>query len=234
DGPRRLELGPELADLRVHLGEHHPASLPLCLELQYPLDAGEVDSILLGQPLHLAEHQDVPERVAPASAGRPARRDQAEPVVGTERLRVQPGQLSGNGEHVYGRVVGQPEVVVHVVTPSGRLAPGCGACAGHHAWPFRSSSSLGSAPVVASLNFSRACRAASLSSVGTCTSTLTSRSPIVASDRRTPLPRTLNVRPFGVPGGIRRLTGWPRRTGTLMSAPSAASVKVTGTVTVRL
>src|SRR5215469_15381268 len=59
-------------------------------------------------------------------------------------------------------------------------------------------------------------------------------SPIVASGRRTPLPRTLNVRPFGVPGGIRKLTGWPRRTGTLMSAPSAASVKVTGTVTVRL
>src|SRR5215469_1292890 len=58
-------------------------------------------------------------------------------------------------------------------------------------------------------------------------------SPAVPSLRRTPLPRTRNVRPPGVPAGIRRLTGIPPSDGTLISAPSAASVNVTGTVIVR-
>src|ERR1019366_1467364 len=56
----------------------------------------------------------------------------------------------------------------------------------------------------------------------------------VPSVRRTPFPRTRNFRPFGVPAGMRTLTGIPRWAGTLTSAPSAASGKVTGTVTVRL
>src|ERR1700759_4048653 len=49
-----------------------------------------------------------------------------------------------------------------------------------------------------------------------------------------PLPRTRKVRPFGVPAGILTVTGAPLWAGTLMSAPSAASGTVTGTVTVRL
>ena len=39
---------------------------------------------------------------------------------------------------------------------------------------------------------------------------------------------------FGVPGGIFTVTGPPLRVGTLMSAPSAASSKLTGTDSVRL
>src|SRR5215469_14482725 len=83
-------------------------------------------------------------------------------------------------------------------------------------------------------NDSSASRALSFSSCGTCTLTVTSMSPNVPSLRRTPLPRTRKVRPFGVPAGIRKLTGMPPCDGTLISAPSAASAKVTGTVTVRL
>src|SRR5215469_14546695 len=70
--------------------------------------------------------------------------------------------------------------------------------------------------------------------LGTCTFTVTRRSPSVASWRLTPLPRTRNVRPFGVPAGMRRFTGMPLSDGTLISAPRAASGNVTGTVTVRL
>src|SRR5580693_3670760 len=69
---------------------------------------------------------------------------------------------------------------------------------------------------------------------GTITSTVTSMLPVVPSLRRTPLPRTMNVRPFGVPGGIRTVTGAPLCEGTLTSAPRASSANDTGTVTVRL
>ena len=43
------------------------------LQLEDPLDAGEVDALLLGEPLHLAEQRDVAGRVAPAAAGGAAR-----------------------------------------------------------------------------------------------------------------------------------------------------------------
>src|SRR5260221_7026795 len=104
----------------------------------------------------------------------------------------------------------------------------------HPALAWRSSSSRGSSPAVILRNVSSASRASPSTFLGTCTSTVTRRSPTVESDRLTPLPRTRNVRPFGVPAGIRTLTGIPRCDGTLISAPSAASGNVTGTVTVRL
>src|SRR5215472_12097281 len=105
----------------------------------------------------------------------------------------------------------------------------------HHVCLARlSRSSRGSSPAVASRNDSRASRAAPFSLSGTWTVTVTSRAPLVPSLRRTPLPGARNVRPLGVPAGMRMLTGVPRSVGTLISAPSAASVTVTGTVTVRL
>src|ERR1700761_3321377 len=94
--------------------------------------------------------------------------------------------------------------------------------------------SLGSSPAVASRRSSSAWGPSLLTFLGTITSTVTSRSPYVPSDRRTPLPRTRKVRPLGVPAGILTVTGAPLCEGTLMSAPSAASGTVTGTVTVRL
>src|SRR5205823_14326429 len=77
-------------------------------------------------------------------------------------------------------------------------------------------------------------RALLIRSYVTITSTVTSRFTVVPSLRRTPLPRTVKVRRFGVPGGIRMVTGAPRCDGTLTSAPRVSSANVTGTVTVRL
>ncbi len=79
-----------------------------------------------------------------------------------------------------------------------------------------------------------ASRASSDSVLGTTTSTVARRSPFVPSRRRTPLPRTRNVRPFAVPAGILTVTVEPPGTGTLTCAPSAASANVIGTVTVTL
>ena len=47
--------------------------------------------------------------------------------------------------------------------------------------------------------------------------------------RAAPRPRTRIVRPLAVPAGSFRVTGAPPRVGTLISAPRAASGKVTGT-----
>src|ERR1700729_4448302 len=98
----------------------------------------------------------------------------------------------------------------------------------------RSSSSRGSASDVAMRRSSSAARAFLFRSCGTTTSTVTSSAPSVPSLRRTPRPATRNTCPFGVPGGTRTVTAAPRCVGTLISAPSASSGIVTGTVTVRL
>ena len=88
---RRLQLGAQLGDLRVQLGQPQPALLLRALQLQDPLDPGQVDALLLGEALDLPQDQDVPQRVPAAAAAGPAGGDEAEPVVGTQRLRVQPG-----------------------------------------------------------------------------------------------------------------------------------------------
>ena len=49
----------------------------------------------------------------------------------------------------------------------------------------------------------------------------------------TPRPRTLSVRPCGVPAGTRTRTVEPSRVGTSTSVPSTASGQVIGTLTVR-
>ena len=101
-------------------------------------------------------------------------------------------------------------------------------------WPVGCRSARGSSPAVASRNSSQ--RLAGL--VGELLrhrdldrDQQVARGAVLAG---TPLPRTRKVRPFGVPGGSRSVTGGPSRVGTLTSAPSAASGKVTGTVSVRL
>src|ERR1700733_5090078 len=104
----------------------------------------------------------------------------------------------------------------------------------HPALAWRSRSARGSSPPVSLRNVSSVSRASESRLLGTCTFTVTRRSPIVESERLTPLPGIRNVRPFGVPAGMRKLTGIPRCDGTLISAPSASSANVTGTVTVRL
>ena len=116
NGPGGLELSPQLADLGVHLREQLPAAALGQLKLQDALDPGQVDAFLLGQPLHLAQDQDVAQRVTAAAARRPAWRDQAEPVVGAQRLRVQAGQLSRHRDDIDGRVIGELELAGHVIS----------------------------------------------------------------------------------------------------------------------
>src|SRR2546430_8706363 len=79
---------------------------------------------------------------------------------------------------------------------------------------------------------SNALRAPSARSLGTTTSTVTSRSPWPPSRFGTPLPRTRSVRPLGVPGGTRTVTE-PSSVGTVRSTPLTASGNVIGTASVR-
>ena len=64
----------------------------LVLEGEDTLDALEVDA-LVGQPLHLTQDLDVPRGVQPLSRARPPGRDEPEPVVLPEGLRVQAADL---------------------------------------------------------------------------------------------------------------------------------------------
>ena len=65
---------------------------------------------------------DVAQRVAAAAPGGPAGRDQPEPVVGAQGLRVQARQLGGHRDDVDGRVVGQLERARSCHLPRLRLA----------------------------------------------------------------------------------------------------------------
>src|SRR3954470_17175119 len=85
--------------------------------------------------------------------------------------------------------------------------------------------------VDAAARASTALRSSDVSFAGTATSTVTRRSPARLLDG-TPRPLTRNVRPERVPAGTLMVTGEPSTVGTLTSAPSAASEKVTGTVIV--
>jgi hypothetical protein len=47
DGSRRFQLHPKLRHLRGDLGEHTPGPLQFVFQLQNPLDARQIDAILL-------------------------------------------------------------------------------------------------------------------------------------------------------------------------------------------
>ena len=159
---------------------------------------------------------------APAAAGA-AGRDQPHPLVGAQGLRVQPGQLGGDADHE-DRGVG-----------AGRAERS--GCLPAISWPQASSNSLarsGLAGRGGAVGLDRLAGGGVERRPGTWTSTVASRSPLVPSFLRAPLPRTRKVRPLGVPAGTLRVTGAPPRVGILISAPSAASSKEIGTSRVRL
>ena len=56
------------ADLLGHLVDALLQRLDLVGQLDDPLDAGEVDALVLGQPLHLTQQRDVMRGVAPPAA----------------------------------------------------------------------------------------------------------------------------------------------------------------------
>jgi Transposase len=96
---RMVEFGGEF-------GDPLPQRVDVRFQLDDPLDAGQVDAVLLRQPLHLAQQCDVAGGVAAPAAAGPARGHQAEPVVLPQRLRVHPGELRCHRDHEHRRVVG--------------------------------------------------------------------------------------------------------------------------------
>src|SRR3954468_13384862 len=102
----------QLLDLAAEAVDLVAQPVVLQLQLEDALDPREVDALVLAEPLHLAQQGDVTSRVAPSAPRRPPRRDQPEPVVLPQRLRMHPRQLSGDGddEHRGGVVDGEADV----------------------------------------------------------------------------------------------------------------------------
>ena len=156
----------------------------------------------------LAQQLDVAVAVAAAAAAGAARHDQAHPLVGAQRLRVQAGQLRRHRDHVDGGV--------------GARDPGL---TPRHRWPRRRGWRAGCRRRRrrGSRRSPRGRRRSA--GPGTCTCTVASRSPLVPSFLVAPRPRTRKVRAFGVPAGIFSVTGEPPRVGIVISAPRATSSK---------
>ncbi len=112
-GPeRRRGLAQGLAQ-GVELGEQLGVALPqgghLVLEIEDAAYALEADAGR-GQVGDHAQQLEVAVGVAATAAAGAAGRDQAHPLVGAQRLRVQAGQLGGDGDDVDGGVgVGRAE-----------------------------------------------------------------------------------------------------------------------------
>jgi hypothetical protein len=79
--------------------------IDVILHMQNPTDALQVDALVLGKPLDEPKPGNVARRIPPAAFWRTPRRYQAHAVVGSQRLRVHPSQMSCNRDHEYGRVM---------------------------------------------------------------------------------------------------------------------------------
>ena len=88
--PRARRAAPSLRDARA---------CDLVLEVEQPADALDADAGR-GQLGDRAEQLDVAVGVAPPAAAGATRGDQAHPLVGAQRLRVQPGQLGSDADDV--------------------------------------------------------------------------------------------------------------------------------------
>src|SRR6266571_2389865 len=189
-----------------------PAAEPfdLVLHLQDHLHPGEVDPVLLGQPLDHAESGDVSLGVPAGVPGRTGRLEKALALVDAERLGVHPGQLGGHADHVDSPLV---EPLGSFATRHPPCLPPASAASRARGEPFLASTSRSSSSSRRS-SFDSLC--------GTSTRTVTSRSPAPPFGFGEPFPRTRNVLPLSVPAGIFRVTG-PFRVGTSTFAPRAAS-----------
>ena len=83
-----VQLGVKLLEVGHQLGYPRLQRVDMGLELDDAFDAGEVHALVLRESLHLAQQGHIARRIAPPAADRPARGDQAEPVVLTQRLGV--------------------------------------------------------------------------------------------------------------------------------------------------
>ena len=173
--PRRGRPGAQLLELVAQPVGLVAQPVVLDLELEDPLDPGEVDALLLRQALHLAEQRDVARGVAPAAAGGRARDDETEPVVLPQRLRVHAGELRGDRDDEHRRVSSRRSrrrarsVLGPLLSGHRRLrclAPPAGQQVGARVLT-----------AVAAAKASSASRASPSSRCGTATWTVTSRSP---------------------------------------------------------
>src|SRR5690606_23570616 len=154
------------------------------LQRDDPLDPGEVDPVLLAEPLDLAKEHHVTKAVAPPASRRPARLHQPDPVVLTQGLGVHSGHPGRDGDHQHLRIgrLGR-KLLIHREPPP---------------WAYslrraRASRCSRGAGGVWAANRSSACLASSDTFFGTTTSTVTSRSPARPSRRTTPRPRARRV-----------------------------------------
>ena len=158
-------------------------------EREDALHAGERDAVV-GELLDPAQQRDVALGVAAAAAGRARRREQALALVDAQRLRVHARELGRDRDHVQRSSLSAPSAL-----PPVRAAR---------------REQRGARVVVerAGERLDRLALLARRGSSGTCTSTVTSRSPRLARCRRPrrPCPRTRSTLPLGVPGGMRTVT----------------------------
>src|SRR5215217_5192043 len=190
----------------------------LCLEPGYPPlevkhlpDPSEVHPRLLGQLLDVAPELDVLLGVQPRVLYALSRAEQALLFVHPQGLRVHPDKLRGDPDHEH-----RPLAQIHDPT-------------------FLKSSPLMSSSL-SSARVSSISRSRFLSFLGTTSRVRTMRSPrspLRARAFGAPAPRTLNCLPSCVPAGNRNFTVPPPGRGSSISAPSAASTKLTGTSTMK-
>src|SRR5699024_3064517 len=180
-------------------------------KIQDAFDTGEVDALLLGEPLHLAQHIHIPRRVSPSPAPGALRHHEAEAVVLAQGLRMHPRPFGSDRDQKDRGVV------------AGHAAHACAAAA---RW------ARGPVPSLASANCWSASAAALLTFRGTATSRVTMRSPVPFLVF-TPRPLARSREPDCVPAGTLSLTCEPSSVGTLIVAPCTASGKVIGTVMVK-
>ena len=88
---------PDAVHFMLHLIVH---PLHLLKQIKDYLNAGEIDTHLLGEPLNLLKPLDVRLRIQPVFIAYPLRMDQTEPLIEPERLRMHFTELCGYTYHV--------------------------------------------------------------------------------------------------------------------------------------
>ena len=190
----RIQLGDKRCSSCVHQLRYPDLQrVDVRLELDDPLDAGQVDALVLREPLHLAQQRDVARRVAPPAAAGPA--------------RASPGRAGRTGAG--SARASRPAAAATEMTKTGASS---GTSLGRRRSAMSASRSRAAPRARGDLRarvvrlrrgelLAAPPRASPVSVCGTATSTVTSRSPVRPPCVGTPRPRTRSVRPDGVPGG---------------------------------
>src|ERR1700747_2788483 len=98
-------VGPQRLDIGSHFLEPVLQRRDLVGQLDNAFDPSQIDALVLRQTLHFAEQLDVVLRITAPTTGTTAGADEAEPVIGTQRLRMHTGQLGGHRDQKSPRFV---------------------------------------------------------------------------------------------------------------------------------